>query len=93
MSGEKRDAGKDPWHLLPLRAVREVVRVLDFGARKYAPGGWRDVPDSEDRYFSAAMRHLVAWRDGETVDVESGLPHLAHAACCVLFLLGKERGD
>ena len=85
--GAKYDAGKDPWHLLPWVAVREVVRVLEHGRKKYAPNNWQLVPDARDRYFSAAVRHLTAWHNGEDLDAESGLHHLAHAGCCVLFLL------
>jgi hypothetical protein len=33
------------------------------------------------------MRHVHAWRAGETKDPESGLHHLAHAGCCLLFML------
>lgn len=91
MSGVKHDAGKDRWDLLPLTAVREVVRVLTYGAQKYAPDQWRVVPEPRPRYYAAAQRHLSAWWLGEAVDAESGLPHLAHAACCLLFLLALER--
>lgn len=85
--GRKDDTGKAPWHLLPWGAVEEVVKVLEFGAKKYAPDGWRHVPNGESRYFSALIRHLVAWREGEWLDPESGLPHLAHVVCNALFLL------
>jgi hypothetical protein len=84
--GAKFDGGKAPWHLLPWGAVTSVVEVLGYGAKKYAPNNWQHVPEARDRYFSAAVRHLLAWRGGEDLDPESGLPHLAHAACCVLFL-------
>jgi hypothetical protein len=90
--GVKLDAGKDPWDLLPWGPVRDVVRVLDHGARKYAPGNWVHVPNAGPRYFAATMRHLVAWVGGERNDRESGLPHLAHAACCLLFLAFFEQG-
>jgi len=33
------------------------------------------------------LRHLTAWWAGEDLDPESGLHHLAHAACCLMFLL------
>lgn len=81
---------KDPWHLLPWDSVRQVVQVLAYGAKKYAPNNWQKVPDARERYFSAAERHLIAWQQGEDRDFESGLPHLAHAACCLLFLLWFE---
>lgn len=85
--GIKHDHGKAPWHLLPWSSVAAVVSVLEYGALKYAPNNWQRLVAPEDRYFSAAMRHLVAWRGGEKLDPESGLPHLAHAACSLLFLL------
>ncbi len=84
--GVKLDAEKDRWDLLPIVAVQDVVKVLGFGARKYAPENWRKVPDARARYYSAAMRHLAAWRSGETLDPESQLPHLAHAMCCLTFI-------
>lgn len=92
-SGEKHDEGKDRWDLLPMASVREVVRVLGFGASKYGAENWRTVEGSRSRYYAAAMRHLTAWyHDCERKDPESGLPHLAHAITCLIFLLeGDER--
>lgn len=86
----KADTGKAPWHLLPWSAVAGVVDVLAHGAAKYGERSWMAVPSGRDRYFAAAQRHLVAWFEGERVDAESGLPHLAHAACNVLFLAALE---
>ena len=48
---------------------------------------WRHVPDGQTRYYDAALRHLTAWRDGEFLDDESGLPHLAHAIVSAMFAL------
>lgn len=90
MHGHKLDEAKLDWSLLPWRAVGEVVRVLDYGARKYARDDWQHVALGNRRYFAAAIRHLLAWHAGEKLDSESGLPHLAHAACCILFLLQFE---
>jgi hypothetical protein len=39
---------------------------------------------------SAGYRHLTAWSMGENTDPETGLSHLAHAACNMLFLLAYE---
>lgn len=88
--GTKRDNGKPQWHLLPFCAVNEIVKVLGHGAAKYAPGNWMHVNDFENRYLSAMLRHVAAYGDGEGLDPESGLPHLAHAGACILFLLWKE---
>lgn len=83
--GVKADADKDQWSLVPWAEMRAVVRVLGFGARKYSPDNWQKVPGGKTRYFDAALRHLVARKEGEVFDAESGEPHLAHAVCCCLF--------
>jgi len=85
--GYKDTAGKDPWDLLPMGPIQLIVKVLEFGARKYAPGQWRYVPNAREKYYAAMMRHIVSWREGELLDPESGLPHLSHAGCDLVFLL------
>lgn len=87
MEGKKFDSDKDPWDLLPKSTVAKIVKVLAYGAKKYEPENWKVVPNARSRYYAAAMRHLEAWWNGEVIDVESNLPHLAHAACCLLFLM------
>lgn len=89
--GRKFDAIKDRWDLLPWDAAAEIVKVLTFGARKYAPNNWKYVDQARDRYFAALQRHMSAWWGGERLDPETGLSHLAHAGCCLLFLLSLEK--
>ncbi len=60
----------------------ENERLIRSGA-----GNWQKLPEARVRYFDAAQRHLIAWYLGESNDPESGLPHLAHCACCILYLL------
>lgn len=88
LQGSKDDADKPDWTLIPWRGMTPVVRVLMFGARKYGRANWRLVADADRRYLAAAFRHLAAYADGEAVDQETGESHLAHAVCCLLFLLG-----
>lgn len=85
--GLKDDKLKPRWELLPLDACEQVVNILTFGAKKYAPNNWQLVEDAENRYYAALMRHLKAWRSGEERCPESGELHLAHAGCNVIFLL------
>ena len=88
IGGKKHDEGKLRYDLMPPFAEAEVIRVLTFGADKYGPDNWRLVDQAQQRYLAAAMRHLAAYRQGsDTRDDESGLHHLAHAACCLLFLI------
>ena len=91
--GLKLDSGKPRWSLVPWGAMASVVRVLTFGAKKYADDNWKHVANARTRYYDAAMRHLTAWWLGEEKDPETGESHLAHAACCVLYLLSFAVGE
>jgi hypothetical protein len=87
--GKKFDQEKRDWTLLPFSAVEEVVKVLEFGAKKYDRDNWQKV--EYHRYVKAAFRHLIALAQGERDDPESGLHHGAHIACCVLFMVWKDQ--
>jgi hypothetical protein len=84
--GRKYDGGKLRWSLVPEGVMEDTIKVLEFGAQKYAPDNWKHVPEATTRYYDAAMRHLDAWWQGETKDGETGQSHLAHAVCCLMFL-------
>lgn len=85
--GRKFDQDKPRWELLPYKEVGEIVDIFTFGAKKYEDNNWKHVKPLKERYFGALMRHLVAWKEGEKKDPESGRSHLAHAGCCLLFLM------
>lgn len=87
--GTKNDTGKLPWHLLPPDALDAILGVLDYGALKYGDRNWEQGM-AWNRPFSALMRHMWAYWRGEDYDPETGQLHLAHAACCILFLLGYQ---
>ena len=89
-AGLKFDSGKLRYSLIPPAALAALAKVLTFGAEKYAPNSWQTVENGEERYLDALMRHIEAYRSGESIDPESGLSHLAHAACNVAFLLHFE---
>ena len=83
-----RREGKPRMSLVPPHALRAVAEVMTHGERKY--GAWNylsgaGLPFSD--YLDAAERHLNEFQRGRDVDEESGLPTLAHAACCLLMLL------
>jgi hypothetical protein len=85
--GLKYDGGKPEYGLLPPVSLDEIAKVLTVGAKKYSRDNWRYVDDAPRRYFDALQRHVWAWKRGEHLDPETGLPHLAHAGCCLMFLL------
>lgn len=91
--GKKFDGEKPRLDLIPPYIEEEVGKVLEFGARKYAPDNWRKVEDLRSRYLAAAHRHINALKKGETNDPESGLHHGAHAICCLMFLSEIELED
>lgn len=72
--------------LVPLRAMWEIAKVMSFGAQKYDRFNWKG-GIRYSRLYDAALRHLIQFIEGEDIDPESGLPHLAHAGCCITMLL------
>ncbi|MDP0925705.1 DUF5664 domain-containing protein [Paracoccus onubensis] len=87
--GRKDDGEKLPMHLLPPELLTSVASILDFGAQKYAPRNW-ERGMAWSRVYSALLRHMLAWWDGEDTDRETGKSHLWHAGCCVAFLIAYE---
>lgn len=92
-NGLKYDQGKSRVDLLidgcP-NAIKAVSDVLTFGAKKYDDHSWQCVENGISRYKAAMLRHIIAHSSGELIDSESGLSHLAHAACNALFILELE---
>jgi hypothetical protein len=87
--GVKFDGGKVPLELIPPSAMFAIGQVLAYGATKYAPHNWRKGL-AWSRLIGAAMRHLMLWAAGHDKDSETGLSHLAHAGCCIVFLITYE---
>ena len=88
--GRKFDTEKPRTYLLPPKALMEVSRVLTIGAEKYDEQNWRKLDNLQNRYTGATLRHLFAHMDGEKLDPETNLSHIAHAVCCLLFKLEIE---
>ena len=72
----------------PYGAMQKLAEVLTFGAAKYGDNNWQGVEAA--RYVNAYWRHMAAHMSGDLYDDESGLLHLAHAMCCVAFLVWKD---
>jgi hypothetical protein len=94
----KDTAGKIPlsWTMRSLMEAVSSVRV--YGNNKYktnAPHNWKQVNNND--WYDAALRHLMAAIEaergnGSAVDAESGLAHLWHCACCLMFLIENRKG-
>lgn len=84
--GVKFDSGKARFDLIPPEALEEIAKIYTMGAEKYDDNNWRKGM-KWGRVYSAVQRHLNAYWQGEDIDPESGLKHLAHAAWGCLTLI------
>lgn len=88
--GAKFDENKIPYHLLSIYSLECTAKVLQFGAKKYAPRNW-EKGISWSRVFRACVGHLFDWWRGEELDPETKMPHLWHASCCIMFLVHYDK--
>lgn len=89
MEGIKHDQTKNRWDLVDFDFLDQCVAVLTFGSQKYAPDNWKKV--ERWRYIGALCRHVSKYLQGEKNDPETGLSHLAHAFCNLMFLFGHDK--
>lgn len=78
--------------LVPVGIISAIRAVRLFGIKKYKdPDNWKSV--EPQRYVDALYRHLLAYlADPDSVDEESGLPHLWHLCTNCAFLCELEKG-
>jgi hypothetical protein len=80
----KHDKGKYRPTLVYTSLIKAISSVREYGITKYgSPTDWMSTDSI--KHFDAAIRHILAHVDGEMVDKESGLTHLAHAASNIMF--------
>ena len=82
----KLDNEKPQLGLIPYSALMEEAYVLGYGIEKYGTHNWRQGLQWQ-RLINSALRHIHAFNNGEDLDSESGLHHLAHARCSLGFLI------
>ena len=80
---------------LPLLLWPETATILGSlglldGALKYGRSNFRAVGVRSSIYYDATRRHLNAWFEGEELDPDSGLPHLAHALACIAIVVDAQ---
>ena len=83
--GQRDDDGKPRHDLIAPEMLDGVAAVLAFGVKKYGERDW-EKGLLWGNTLASTMRHLIAWMQREELDEESGLPHLDHAACNIMFL-------
>ena len=95
----KIEEGKPKLSLIYKSFVDETAKVRMYGLTKYPDQeNWRTTLISE--HYDALLRHVFAAKafflnesSGEELDISSGLDHLAHAACNIMFLIEKKKTD
>ena len=84
----KNDKDKPTFELLPIDLLADVNKVLQHGCIRYGLNNWRKAEGFKfSRCYNALLRHMFAWWQGEDNDRETGISHLAHAMCNLLFMM------
>lgn len=91
VQGTKLDTGKPNFALFPGHVLADIAAVLSDGADRpeYGPDNWRQGLTLR-RLLSAAMRHIMAFNDGQDYDPKSPFAprcHLANAMCMLIFAM------
>lgn len=87
--------GKLKWSLIHYKSLEPMIRVLEYGAKKYEPWNWQKGLNKKE-ILESMMRHLIALMDGQEVDPESQQLHAAHVMCNSMFWIyfhQKEEND
>ena len=93
-TGYRYNEGKAEWGLVDWEVTEDMVKVLEFGKKKYAAWNW-----AKGLFYvsiiESLLRHTFAILKGENNDSDSGLPHYAHIMCNAMFLgrMMKSRPD
>jgi len=82
----KKGVKESRFDLIPYDALWQVALVFGKGAEKYADRNWERGYEWS-KSFAALHRHLALFWQGEDIDDESGLPHMAHVTWHSLVLL------
>lgn len=77
---------KAPTSTVPTSVTYAIGLGLLEGARKYGRHNYRVVGVLGSVYTDAAKRHIDAWWEGENLDPDSGLSHIAKAMSSLAVL-------
>lgn len=77
---------KVPIHCVSCAVIMEIGLGMMEGGRKYGTHNYREMGVLASVYYDAAMRHLMAYWEGEDIDFDSGLHHVTKAMSCLSVL-------
>lgn len=83
--GTRLNEGRLRWALVDFKSLEGMVKVLEFGCKKYSPFNWKKGLKTTE-ICESLLRHIFAYLDGEDLDKESGLRHIDHLMCNAMFL-------
>ena len=85
-TGGEKGTKPERYDLIPVGALAQVARLYGRGAEKYAAHNWRRGYEWSKSY-AALQRHATQFWNGEDIDPEMQLPHMASVAFHALALL------
>lgn len=74
-------------HLVPPNVLMEIALGMTEGACKYGSYNYRVLGVRASTYYSAAMRHMMAYWNGQDIDPDSGIHHLSKAMSCLTVMI------
>jgi len=83
--GLRYNEGKERWSLVDFEALKPMVKVLEFGAKKYDDHNWKKGLKTTE-ICESLLRHLTAYLNGENNDKETNISHVGHILCNAMFL-------
>jgi len=84
--------GKPKWSMVHFKSLEPMVKVLMYGADKYARDNWKKGLDRQE-ILDSMQRHLAALIDGQEIDPESQEHHIGHLMCNCMFYSYFNVGD
>jgi hypothetical protein len=73
------------WQGANWQALECMLKVLEFGAQKYSPNGWK-AGYSISNCANSLYRHVIQLLRGERSDSETGISHYGHILCNLKFI-------
>lgn len=83
--GLRYNENKERWSLVDFESLKPMVKVLEFGAKKYGDHNWKKGLKTTE-ITESLLRHLTSYLNGEDNDKETGLPNAGHILCNAMFL-------
>jgi hypothetical protein len=77
---------KVPMSVVSATVIAEIAVGMLEGASKYGRHNYRHSGVRASVYYDAAMRHLMAWWEGEDIDPDSGMSHITKCLTTLVVL-------